>query len=141
MEPYYYCYVADPDGSHVFELPLTPAELPTRKMSADSEDFLTVGEGYRTIIGDRQPWEAEPEFVLPAEGKKMQYALSKRKGHELKRFLMDHMNKKKPIRYMIAAKAGTYYMNNLAQVTSMEYYVDKKRFYHISFTVKEWKKY
>jgi hypothetical protein len=141
MEPYYYCYLAKQDGSEVFELPLTPAELPTRKLSADSEDFLTVGKGYRVIIGDRQPWEAEPEFVLPAAGRKMQYALSQKKGHELKRLLLWAMNKKKPLKYMIAAKSGKYYMNNLVQITSFEYYVDKKRFYHISFTVKEWVKY
>ena len=141
MEPYFYCYLSEPDGSNVCELPLTPSDLPTRKMSADSEDFLTVGKGYRTIIGDRQPWEADPEFILPDAGRKMHYALSKKKGHELKRFLMTHMDKKKPIRYMIVAKTGKNYMNNLAQVINLEYYVDKKLMYHVNFTVKEWKKY
>ena len=42
---------------------------------------------------------------------------------------------------MIVAKTGKNYMNNLAQVINLEYYVDKKLMYHVNFTVKEWKKY
>lgn len=140
MKPAYYCYVASQSGKTVLELPWTPTELPTRKISADTEDFLTVNKGYKTIIGDRQPWEQDCEFQLPALSSQMKYKLSNVRGSKLKKFLYDAMEKKKPIRFMITTESGTYYANHLVAVTSLEYYVDKKRYWHISFTAKEWSK-
>lgn len=141
MEPYYYCYIADKEGKTVLQLPVTPTDLPVRKLSSDSEDFLTVGKGYRTIIGDRLPWETEPEFMLPDTGKKLSFQMSNVKGRKLKNLVVGAMNDKKPLRFMIVDKNGWYYINNLAQATSVEYYIDKKRDWHFSLSFKEWNKY
>ena len=141
MEPYYYCYIADKEGKTVLQLPVTPTDLPVRKLSSDSEDFLTVGKGYRTIIGDRLPWEMGPEFMLPDTGKKLSFQMSNVNGRKLKNLVVGAMNDKKPLRFMIVDKNGWYYINNLAQATSVEYYIDKKRNWHFSLSFKEWNKY
>lgn len=141
MGPYYYCYIADQKSETVLQLPVIPTDLPARKMSSDSEDFLTVGDGYRTIIGDRTPWEMEPELMLPDNGKTLSFQMSKVKGRKLKNLVVGAMNKKKPLRFTIVDKKGWYYINHLVQVTSMEYYIDQKRDWHFSLSLKEWKKY
>lgn len=138
MSSYYSCYIKL--EKKLLEMPIIPSELPSIQQGADSEDFLST-KGYRTLIGKRQLFSCDAEFVLPDKSKNLSFQKSKVKGQDLKALLEKAVDKEKPINLVIVDKNGKYYINKKCQVVNFSYFIDKKRDWHISMSLKEWKKY
>ena len=139
MADAYKIYLKSYSGRKV-RLPVLPSELPTISQSVDITDFSSI-KGHYTIIGQKQQPTVSAEHMVPAKGKKLTFTVSKASGSQVLKILRESINKETPVKYVIAKRAGGYYLNKWFAVSSLEYNVDKKNDYVISFELTGWKKY
>lgn len=122
-------------------MPILPSELPEFSQSIDVEDFKAIKGGHYTIIDTKQQPTVSVEHLVPGQGKRLSFAVSRTTGEQILRILREAQNKKRPIKYIIAKQKGGYYLNRWFAVTSFSYHVDTKNDYVISFELTGWKKY
>ena len=127
-------YLSSSDRGRVYQLPFLPESFPDLSRAAGNEEFETFNNGTYNILGAPGLYEFTLEGVLPT--KSYSFAKSSVKAGAIISLLENAMERKKPVRIVLAGKLRR---SMQVSVESLSYHENKAGNVAYSVSFKEYR--